>query len=148
MINEKKIRIAKIHICSFENYNANILKYNLEKYPERICVIDEQKDIVVDVETRHQYPYIRTVNMSYFLNDSEKKKVIPGKRVGCFEYYSLSLFELSSDDLKKCNKIINLLKENYIFPEGNDELTNEQYLELINSSKKEKESKKKYKKRK
>ena len=61
MINDKKIRIAKIHICSFENYDENILKYNLEKYPDRICVIDEQKDIVVDVETRYQYQYVRTV---------------------------------------------------------------------------------------
>ena len=148
MIDEKKIRMARLHICCFENFDDKRLKYDLEKFPDRLCVIDEDKDIVVDVETRHQYTYVRTISMLYFLNELERKKISVGKRVGCFEYDSLSLGILSSDDLKECKEIINLLKQGFVFPDGNEELSNEEYLELINRSKIEEEPKKRCKTRK
>ena len=148
MANEKKLRIARLHICNFENYNENILKMNLQKYPDRLCIIDDENDIVIDVETKHRYQYVRTINMLYFLSDFESKKVSVGKRVGCFEYSYLSLDKLTSDELKQCKEIINLLKQGFIFPDGNEELTNEQYLELINTPKMDEEPKKMIKSRK
>lgn len=137
MLENKKIRMAKMHICPFEKYDETRLKFDLEKYKERLCVIDENKDIVIDVENRHQYTYVRTVSMLYFLNEIELKKVEVGKRVACFEYNSICLSDLSSDDLKKCKEVIELLKQGFIFPEGNKQLTNEEYLELITNKKKE-----------
>lgn len=145
---ENKPRITKLHICCFEKYNENILKMNLEKYPERLCIIDAEKNFVIDVETRHEYEYVKTVNMLYFLSDLESKKISPGKRVACFEYSFLSIGNLSSDELRKCKDIIELLKKGYKFPDGNQELTNEEYLELINTQKTEEETKKMVKTRK
>lgn len=145
---EKKPRITKLHICCFEKYNENILKMNLEKYPERLCVIDDINNIVVDVETRHEYEYVKTVNMLYFLSDLEAKKISPGKRVACFEYSFLSFGNLSSDELKNCKEIIELMKKGHKFPDGNQKLTNEEYLELINTQKIEEQPKKMVKTRK
>lgn len=143
MIKQNKPMIARIHICCFESFNNN-LKTDLQKYLDRLCIIDEEKDIVVDVETRHQYKYVRTVSMLYFLNELETKKIIPGKRFGCFKYDN-SLIDVSSDELKECKKIIDLLKQGYEFPNGNDVLTNEEYLELINRPKIEEQPKKLFK---
>ena len=148
MFENKKIRISKMHICPFEKYDNSRLKFDLEKYKDRLCVVDENKDIVVDVETGHQYPYVRTVSMIYFLNELEAKKVVVGKRVGCFEYDSICLSDLNSEDLKKCKEVIELLKQSFVFPNGNEQLTNEQYLELINRQKIEQKSKKMCKSRK
>lgn len=139
---ENKPRITKLHICCFEKYSENILKMNMEKYPERLCIIDDANNIVIDVGTRHKYEYVKTINMLYFLSDLEAKKVSPGKRVGCFEYSFLSMGNLTSDELKNCKEIIELLKQGHEFLDGNQELTNEEYLELINTQKKEEQVKK------
>ena len=133
--------ITRMHICCFENPNGFGLERDLQKYPDRLCVLDEEKDIVIDVETGHKYTYIRTFSMIYFLNEIERKKVELGKRFACFKYDN-ALLNISSDELKKCKEIINLLKSGYEFPDGNKELTNEQYLELINTQKIEEEPKK------
>jgi len=134
-------KIAKIHICNFEK-KEDFLKVNLNKFPERLCIIDEKNDIAVDVETKHQYPYIRTVSMMYFLNDTEVKKIKIGKRFACFEYFFLTLSGLNSEELIECKKIIESLKKGIKYPDGNDMLTNEQYLELINENKIQKQSNK------
>ena len=148
MTNEKRFRITKLHICSFEKYDDRYLKKDLEKYPERLCIIDDQTNIVIDVETKHKYEYIKTINGLYFFSEFGSKVVPIGKRVGCFEYSYISIGNLSSDELRECKEIINLLKKGFSFPDGNEQLTNEQYLELINRPKLEEESKKMFKSRK
>lgn len=139
--------IVKIHICNFEKKD-DCLKVNLNDFPERLCVIDNKNDVVIDVETKHKYPYIRTISMMYFLNEMEAKKITIGKRVACFEYSFLSLSRLNSKELIECEKIIESLKQGIQYPDGNDILTNEQYLALINKTKIHEEPIKTLKKRK
>lgn len=140
MNKEKRPLIARVHICCFDKFDETILKTDLNEYPDRLCIVDEENDMIIDVETKHRYTYVRTMSMLYFLNELERKKIKLGKRFGCFKYDN-SLLKISSDELKQCREIINLLKQGFVFPDGNDELTNEEYLELINKSKtKEKKS--------
>ena len=143
-------KIVKIHICNFEKKD-DLWKVNLNEFPERLCIIDNNNDIAIDVETKHQYTYIRTMSMMYFLNEMEVKKLKIGKRLACFEYSLLLLSTLSSEEITQCQEIIEALKQGFKYPDGNDMLTNEQYLELINKDKNKKESNKilkKHKKRK
>lgn len=143
MRNKNKIRIAKIHICSFERVSSKDFKFNTEKYPERLCVIDENNKIAVDVETKHQYPYVETTSTLHFINNMYINQINEGQRVACFGYVIiLPTHDLSSKELDECNKIINLLKQGKNFKDGNKELTNEEYLEMINNSKHETKIKK------
>lgn len=147
MKNRNKIRIAKIHICSFEKVNDKDFKFNVEKYPERLCVIDENRDIVVDVETKHEYPYVETTSTLHFINNMYINQISEGQRVACYEYVvMLPNQELSSKEIDECNKIFNLLKQGKSFKKGNEELTNEEYLEMINKAKVEPKIKKLFKK--
>ena len=98
-------KIVKMHICNFDK-KGDFLKVDLNDFPERLCIIDNKNDIAIDVQTKHKYPYIRTVSMMYFLNEMEAKKITIGKRVACFDYSLLSLSGLNSKELIECKKII------------------------------------------
>ena len=139
--------IKEMHICKFEK-EQGIFKSDLNIYPSRLCILDKKNNRVIEVETRHQYPYLKFINMSYLNGDSKKEDIYINKRYACNEYASLLFSKLDSNTLNKCKKIIDLLNSGYQFPNGNDELTNEQYLEMINSDKKVKNKEKLFKKRK
>lgn len=130
---KKNIITSKIHIVPFERDKDNILKGCFDQYPPRLCVIDDDNSIAVDVETCMQYPYIRTFSSIYFYNEIEKNKIKIGKRFACRPYVLFNEDSLSTDLLKRKKEIINLLNQGVTFPDGNEELTNEEYLELINN---------------
>lgn len=140
----ENFRISKIHICSFdkEKESDNFFKLDVYKYPVRICVIDEKKGIAIDVVTKHQYPYVRIINMSYSTDEQGLEEVTRGKRAACIEYHLFPHLELNSEILEKCNEVIKLLKNGFKFPDGNLELTNEEYLNLIDQQKTEENNKK------
>lgn len=146
MLEDRRYKIAKMHICSPERKNG-ILVFDTKKYPERLCVHDKKNNIVIDVETGYEYPYVRVVNMQdiYFKKDAEMLR--PNARVGCMEY-GILIYDLDKEQLEKCQNIIKLLKVGKSFPNGNLFLSNEQYLEMINNSKNVVKTKKIGKKRK
>lgn len=146
MLEDKNYRILEMHICSFERKD-NILSFDMNKYPERLCVHDKVNKIVVDVETYHQYPYIKVLNMQYFYDLNDAKLLTPSKRVGCMEYATIP-YNLDKRTLRSCRTIIRMLQSGKIFPDGNEILTNEQYLEMINSSENINKTKKMVRKRK
>lgn len=138
MKEKNKVRIAEIHICSFEKTDGKGFKFNTMKYPERLCVIDENKGIAIDVETEHQYQYVGVTSTLHFVNEMHINKIKEGQRVACFEYYMiLPSSNISLEQLNKCRDIINLLERGVIFKDGNQELSNEEYLNMINQPKKE-----------
>ena len=90
--------------------------------------------VAVDVNTAHEYPYVRVMNMTYVINNG-----IPinnEKRYACIEYVSLLGFDMKKSELLLCKEILNLLKQGVIFPDGNKELTNQEYLEMLNEEEK------------
>ena len=143
---KENIRVAKIHICVFEKNNENQIKIDTQKYPDRICVIDEGKNIVIDVQTKHQYPYIRTVNRLYFASNDDAARVKYGKRNACFEYSNCPFLEFTPLEFKNCNEIIEQLNQGVEFLDGNEVLTNEEYLEMIKNEKNDNKIKKMLKK--
>ncbi len=143
----EKYQIVNMHICSFENRNG-VLATNLNKYHDRLCVFDKQNNRVIDVGTNHQYEYIKIINMKYLSSENNNLKIEEGKRYACIPYTTLLNLEVDSKTLNKCGKIIQLLESGIIFPDGNNELTNEQYLEVINQSKNNTKTMKMLKKRK
>ena len=140
MLEDKNYKIVKMHICSFERKNG-ILLFDMNKYPERLCVHDKKNKIIIDVETGHKYPYVRVLNMQSFYNVEEIKDLTQDKRVGCMEY-ATCIVELNKETLKSCKNIIKLLQDGKCFPDGNEILSNEQYLEMINESKNNEKTKK------
>lgn len=143
---KESIRISRIHICVFEKNNENKIKIDTQKYPDRICVIDEEKNIAIDVQTKHQYPYIRIVNRLYFASSDEVERVKYGKRNACFECHTLPMLEFTSLELNRCNEVIEQLKQGVEFLDGNEVLTNEEYLEMIKNEKRDIKVKKMLKK--
>ena len=140
MIVDNDYAITQMHICSFERKNG-ILVFDMNKYPERTCVFDKKNKIIIDVETFHQYPYVRVLNHQMFYDIEEVKTLRPDKRVGCMEYATFD-FYYDEKTLKRCARIIKMLKQGKIFPNGNDELTNEEYLAVINRNKNVQKTKK------
>lgn len=123
-----RYHVCWVQICPFEKLENGILKPNRDEYPYRLCVIDKKTDCVVDVKTHHKYDHIHT-SLIYFLQE-ESKKIIAGKRYAINELQS-SIFLVSDEDLKNAEEIIYRLDNNIGFVEGNDILSNEQYLEKI-----------------
>lgn len=128
----EKYEILEMHICAFEKTENGILKTDLNEYPKRLCVLDKNNKIVIDVLTLHKYEYIKTINTRYFVDDFKKEKMILGRRFACFKN-EISLFNFDSKIIKLCDEIIKSLDKGVIFKDGNEELTNYEYLNLINS---------------
>lgn len=146
MLEDKNYRILQMHICSFERKNG-VLTFDMNKYPQRLCVYDKQNKIVIDVETGHKYPYVRILYMRDIYHKEDAKMLTPDKRVGCMEYATF-IDDIDKETLKECKNIIKLLENGKIFPDGNKILSNEQYLEMINDSKNNEKTKKIGRKRK
>lgn len=146
MLEDKNYRIVRMHICSFERKNG-MLTFDMNKYPERLCVYDKENKFVIDVETSHKYPYVRVLYQQMFYDIEEVKSLTPDKRVGCMEY-ATNIYDLDKESLKKCQSIIKSLQNGKSFIEGNQTLSNEQYLEMINNMEKTQKTKKIGRKRK
>lgn len=146
MNSDQNIRLAKMHICKFNKINNNEFKINLSEYPERLCVIDESKGIVIDIETMHQYPYVNIMNMQHLCIDNFQKNIIADKRVACIEYFNFGEFELDLSTIFKYHIIKKLIKNGKSFPNGNEELTDEEFLNIVHKNDHNNEIRKTYKK--
>lgn len=123
MVN-KNNRIIKVPICPFSITENDKIKLDNQEYPCRLCILDEAKKIIVDVEHKLKYPYVNRFD----LVELEQNK---GKRVGFIQYNFLELNKLNSEELKNCVEVVKLLNKNYNFKDGNEELTNEDYLKAV-----------------
>ena len=131
----KKYEIVKMHICSFDIVDESLLT-NIEKYPARLCVFDKENKRVIDVKTMHEYPYLKVINMTYIPRKDNQKCIEFGKRYACIKRVTLLNFDLDSREIDECKNIINLLNLGYKFKDGNTELSNDQYLKMVNKKEK------------
>ena len=125
-------KIVKMHICRFERTEKG-LALNLNNYPERLCVLDKNRKVAVDVKTAFEYPYVKIINMTYIAN--EDVNINDQKRYACIEYDSFLGIDVKKEDLLLCKEILNLLKQGVTFPDGNKELTNQEYMEMLKEEK-------------
>ena len=129
MLKYDNYEIMKMYICSFERNNG-ILSFDISKYPERLCVCDKNNKVVIDVETLHQYPYINALNRQTFYDIGDVKTIGSSNRVGCIEYATIP-YELETESLEMCINIIEQLKNDVEFQDGNEVYDNKAYLEYL-----------------
>lgn len=121
--------VCWLQICPFERLDGGILRPNRDDYPYRLCVLDREKSLAIDVKSETSYEYIRT-SLVYFLN-GEAKKIEDNKRYAIMELH-LSILGIDSKDYEHANNILNELNNGKEFVSGNT-ISNEEYLENINN---------------
>lgn len=121
--------VCWLQICPFERLDGGILRPNRDDYPYRLCVLDREKSLAIDVKSETSYEYIRT-SLVYFLNE-EAKKIEDNKRYAIMELH-LSILGIDSKDYEHANNILNELNNGKEFVSGNT-ISNEEYLEYINN---------------
>ena len=100
------------------------------KYPPRLCVVDYENGIAIDVETNLKYDYIESSSRLYMGSIIDKIK--NDRRVAVLT--SQVLFN-KDNCYKKALKIIKQLELGQQFEDGNLIFSNEQYLEYVNNFK-------------
>ena len=121
----ERFKICEMYICPIYEKDG-LYKPDLE-YPTRYCVIDNVKEIAIDIKTRLKYDYVRTMSRLYFVSQSYKK--IKGNRRVAI--YPLASFGTLEYDIKEVEKIIEALNNNEEFEDGNETFDNKEYLEYI-----------------
>lgn len=119
--------VKQIHICPFDRTDLGKLSPKINEYPARYCIIDEEKQIAIDIELKLKYDYVETISWLNFINQSYEK-IQDDKRVAVCPY---RLMNDNDFDLVEAIKIINNLKNGYEYPDGNETYNNQQYLEYI-----------------
>lgn len=126
---KEKYSVNEVNICTFDTYENGLIRPNLNKYPvRRLCVIDNERKIAIDVMHELKYDFLDTFNQDYFINGSSKK-IKPNRRAALFP---LLYFSTDLDSLKRVRNIIQKLESGYEFKDGNEVLSNEKYLEIVN----------------
>ena len=125
----KKYDICWLQICPFDRLEGGILKPNRDDYPYRLCVLDRESSIAIDVKDEVSYEYIRTSTV-YFLNQ-ESKKIEKDKRYAIMEL-NIYMKGIEKEDYIRANGIINKLNAGKEFIDGNS-ISNEEYLKNINN---------------
>ena len=125
---ENKYRISEVNICTF-TFEEHGIRPNLNSYPiVRLCVIDKDNNIAIDVNHGCKYDFLESTSMISFMNGASKK--IKENKRAAFNPIAFLGFENKEDEIKT-QDIINKLKNGYEFLDGNDLYNNEEYIELV-----------------
>ena len=116
---DQRFDICEIHICPV--YRVGDKFRPDREYPTRYCVIDKEKEIAIDIKTKLKYDYIQTMSQSY-------KKIKGNNRVAILPY---ATFAYGNCDMKEAKNIIEQLKNNIEFQDGNEVYDNKSYLEYL-----------------
>ena len=83
---DERFNVCEIHVCPVYKVGDSF-KPDIE-YPTRYCVIDNEKQIAIDIKTKLKYDYIQTMSHLYFISQSYKK-IKGDNRVAILPYASL-----------------------------------------------------------
>ena len=124
--------VREVNVCTFNFDKGGCISTNLNQYPElRLCVIDRDQKIAIDVLHQVKYDYLETFSYLYFLNGTFNK-VKDDRRAAIFSYPNYDLEKKFKNEIRD---IINKLENGYEFCDGNDIYSNEKYLELLEKEK-------------
>ena len=141
---KEKYSVNEVNICTFNLENGKN-KTNLNSFPQtRLCVIDNEAGIAVDVKHELKYDFIETVSGLYFVSYA-LDKIKDNRRVAVFPLLNIGI---SEDECKMAKSVINKLESGYEFQDGNIALSNEEYLKVLELEKLNSTNQKKYFKRK
>jgi len=120
-----RFEICKINICPVYKIGYG---FKVDKlYPARYCVVDKEKEIAIDIKTKLKYDYLETNSHLYLMCESSKK--INGDNRVAILPYELILYD--NFDLQEAENIIEQLKSNVEFKDGNEVFDNKSYLEYL-----------------
>ena len=122
---DNRFEVVEIKITNFIILEDGLVKFDLT-YPDRVCILDNEREIVVDIDHKLEYDYIK-ISPNNQLLKSSYNKIKQNKRAAI---HSVPKY-LNSTEQKKVNEIIEYLKEGGQYTNGNLVLNNEQYLERI-----------------
>ena len=122
---KERFFVKEVHICPVYK-KGNNFSPDME-YPTRNCVIDEEKEIAIDIKTKLKYDYVKTMSRLYFLSQSYQK-IKGDNRVAIFPYASILY---TGYNVKDAREIIERLKNNEEFQDGNEVYDNKSYLEFL-----------------
>ena len=126
---KKQYSVALFNICTFSINEVGIISTNLNEYPiTRLCVIDADRSIVIDVNHELKYDYLQTSSRLYFLN-KVKDRIKDNRRFAINLNGILPI--LSDKEILKIEKIKKKLDSGYDFVDGNDFLSNEEYKKKV-----------------
>ena len=129
----QKFLLRKIKICELKlNEDNSIIPDS--RYPERICVIDKDNKIAIDLDLKLKYDYIETKSNLYFFSKS-LDKIKQHERVAI---QPLIFPLLTEEDYVNALDIISKIENGEQFPDGNEVYNNEEYLKLLNEKQKTK----------
>ena len=135
----EKYQIKDVNICTFSFDKEGSIKPNLNEYPYiRTCLIDTEKNIAIDINHEVEYDYLQTQSRLYFINGASEK-IKENKRAAIFSYYVVSV---DPEVEKKAKDIVKKIEKGVKFPDGNDVLSNEDYLIRVGIEEEEAERKK------
>lgn len=122
---QERFNVCEIHICPVYKEDNGFRPDRT--YPTRYCVIDRERQIAIDIKTRLKYDYIETMSHLYFVCQSYKK-IKGDNRVAILPYAPISY---DNCDLEEAKSIIEQLKNNVEFLDGNEVYDNKAYLEYL-----------------
>lgn len=125
---KERFSIQSVFLLPLTLSTPNYLKLDFN-YPPRFCVIDKEKKIAIDIQMGLKYDYIETKSNLFVLNE-HADKIKENKRVAMGNITNLS--NIDENTIKLGKKIIKKIQNNDIFIDGNDVLSNEEYLQIVN----------------
>lgn len=122
-----KYSVNEVSICTF-TFEDGIIKSNLNEFPQtRLCVINKEAGFAIDVRHELKYDFLETVSGLYFVSRAIDK-INGNKRVAVFPLVNLGLTE---EERVMVNNIIKKLEAGCEFIDGNDALSNDEYLKVL-----------------
>lgn len=122
----KNYEICMLNISSFKENKNGTLETRLNDFPYRLCVLDKNKKIAVDVKLSLQYKYIES-SLIYFSLEIKNLKGQFDKR---FAMYKEPLKIVSDEDIMLALNVRNRMINKENFRDGN-EISNEEYFEML-----------------
>lgn len=139
----EKYELCELQICPFEHLNINNISYlkpmRNDEYPYRLCILDRNNSIAIDINTLHQYDYIEMSTIHFY--GMGYKKIKNKNRYAILKLTAGTMCEVDNDILVKAREIRTYLEQGKEFENGNT-IDNESYLDLINNENRHKKVKK------
>ena len=120
------ITLEYLHVSPFKRTESGVISVDMS-YPMRYCAVDHGNKIAIDIENKLQYDFVETISTLYIINNVFKN-LKEGTRVAIAPEYKI--FN-DAAVLNNYNKIKEQLEKGIKFKNGNDFLSNEEYLKTV-----------------
>lgn len=124
-----RFAVMEVVICPVILVKNSKLQLGIN-YPTRLCVLDKENNIVIDVIHGVKYDYIDTINGKFWIDGG--KKYGNNKRVGLFGSSCFIGKPLEEQTKNNINQIIFNLINKVDYLDGNKVFSNEEYVNIIN----------------